>query len=196
MDGEGIDSPVNWLASGAVSTADEKDVVVDRLASRKARPCPLWQPDILKARLTRRSSREWNEIIAKRPPCRSNLYAASNPAHSSFNSSFTKIRRAWNTLVAAWAFGPCSSSRSFCEFFWLNVQNGVKTEKKVTDTLNSRPVLQWTDNRSNKISKLSSGPNGSNGGTVLHHCVCNPPGESLLSIDTEDASELRSTQSI
>lgn len=65
--------------------------------SKLARSCPP------RKRLTSLSSSEWKVITQRRPPGRSASLAARSPAWSSFSSSFTKMRKAWKVLVAAWA---------------------------------------------------------------------------------------------
>ena len=55
-----------------------------------------------KNRLTIRSSSEWNEITASRPPGRSISSAAGSAASSWPSSSFTAIRSAWKTRFAGW----------------------------------------------------------------------------------------------
>ena len=51
-------------------------------------------------RFTRRSSREWNEIAASRPPGRSSAQAWGSALSRAFSSSFTAILIAWNTRLA------------------------------------------------------------------------------------------------
>ena len=51
-------------------------------------------------RLTRRSSSEWKEIAASRPPSRSSSHASGRALSSDSSSSFTAIRTAWNTRLA------------------------------------------------------------------------------------------------
>ena len=53
-------------------------------------------------RLTRRSSSEWNEITASRPPGRSSSHASGSAASSCASSSLTAIRIAWNVRLAGW----------------------------------------------------------------------------------------------
>jgi hypothetical protein len=53
-------------------------------------------------RLTRRSSSEWKEIAARRPPGRSSSHAAGRARSSEPSSSFTTIRIAWKTRFAGW----------------------------------------------------------------------------------------------
>src|SRR5579864_800694 len=52
--------------------------------------------------LTMRSSSEWNEITASRPPGRSIASAAGSAASSEPSSSLTAIRSAWKTRFAGW----------------------------------------------------------------------------------------------
>ena len=51
-------------------------------------------------RFTRRSSREWNEIAANRPPGRRIVQAGGSARSSDSSSSFTAMRIAWNTRLA------------------------------------------------------------------------------------------------
>ena len=53
-------------------------------------------------RLTRRSSSEWNEIAASRPPTRSRSQASGSAASSWASSSLTAIRIAWKVRLAGW----------------------------------------------------------------------------------------------
>ena len=53
-------------------------------------------------RLTIRSSSEWNEITASRPPGRSISSAAGSARSSAPSSSLTSIRSAWKTRLAGW----------------------------------------------------------------------------------------------
>ena len=53
-----------------------------------------------KKRLTVRSSSEWNEMTASRPPGRRIRDAAARPRSRFAISPFTAMRSAWNTLVA------------------------------------------------------------------------------------------------
>src|SRR3954452_16428671 len=53
-------------------------------------------------RFTRRSSREWNEIPAKRPSFRSSSHASGSAASSWPSSSLTAMRIAWNVRFAGW----------------------------------------------------------------------------------------------
>src|SRR3990170_4977431 len=52
--------------------------------------------------LTMRSSSEWKEITATRPPTLSARTTSGNPALSSPSSSFTAMRNAWKVRVAGW----------------------------------------------------------------------------------------------
>ena len=54
----------------------------------------------LKNSLTVRSSSEWNEIAAMRPPGRSTRYASSRPRASDSSSLLTLMRSAWKTRRA------------------------------------------------------------------------------------------------
>ena len=53
-------------------------------------------------RFTRRSSSEWNEIAARRPPTRSTSQASGSAASSWASSSLTAIRIAWKVRLAGW----------------------------------------------------------------------------------------------
>jgi hypothetical protein len=52
--------------------------------------------------LTRRSSSEWKEITASRPPGASSSKAPSRPRSRLPSSSLTAIRSAWKTRLAGW----------------------------------------------------------------------------------------------
>ena len=56
--------------------------------------------------MTARSSPEWNEITASRPPSASQWSAAARPPSSSSPSSLTALRRAWKVRVAGWMRPP------------------------------------------------------------------------------------------
>ena len=62
------------------------------------------QPRSLSRRncLTMRSSSEWNEMTASRPPGRSISSAAGSAASSEPSSSLTAMRSAWKTRFAGW----------------------------------------------------------------------------------------------
>ena len=51
-------------------------------------------------RFTRRSSSEWNEMAASRPPGRRTVQADGSARSSEPSSSFTAIRIAWKTRLA------------------------------------------------------------------------------------------------
>ncbi len=57
----------------------------------------LWRT---KASLTVRSSSEWKEMTATRPPGRSTRCASARPRASDASSSLTTMRRAWKTRRA------------------------------------------------------------------------------------------------
>ena len=59
----------------------------------------------VRKRLTRRSSSEWNEIAARRPPTRSTSHASGSAASSWASSSLTAIRMAWKLRFAGMAAG-------------------------------------------------------------------------------------------
>ena len=65
------------------------------------------QPRVRSARkrLTRRSSSEWNEIAASRPPTRSRSHASGSASSSWVSSSLTAMRIAWNVRLAGMAAG-------------------------------------------------------------------------------------------
>jgi hypothetical protein len=53
-------------------------------------------------RFTRRSSSEWNEMAASRPPGRSSSQASGSAASSWASSSLIATRIAWNVRFAGW----------------------------------------------------------------------------------------------
>ena len=53
-------------------------------------------------RFTRRSSSEWKEIAARRPPGRRIVQAGGSARSSDSSSSLTAIRMAWKTRLAGW----------------------------------------------------------------------------------------------
>jgi hypothetical protein len=59
-----------------------------------------------KLSFTRRSSSEWKLIITTLPPGFSNDPALRSSVWISPNSSFTRIRSAWNVRVAGWIWLP------------------------------------------------------------------------------------------
>jgi hypothetical protein len=62
------------------------------------------QPRVRSARkrFTRRSSSEWNEIAARRPPTRSRSHARGSASSSWLSSSLTAILIAWKLRLAGW----------------------------------------------------------------------------------------------
>src|SRR5258708_19502639 len=104
----------------AISAADGTTGL--RVRSRKAAGWPsarggAWRdgPGVRPARartnsLTARSSSEWNDTTATRPPGASTCSAAASPRSSSPSSSFTAMRSAWKVRVAgslsSLPFGP------------------------------------------------------------------------------------------
>src|SRR6516165_813589 len=70
------------------------------LTSGKCRDPPLALPRSARKFLTIRSSSEWNETTASRPPGLSTRSAASSARCSSSSSSLTRIRSAWKVRVA------------------------------------------------------------------------------------------------
>ena len=61
-------------------------------------------------RFTRRSSSEWNEIAASRPPGRSSCQAAGSAASSWTSSSLTAMRSAWKVRRAGWPPANCAGT--------------------------------------------------------------------------------------
>ena len=110
-----------------------------------------------KLRFTIRSSSEWNEMIANRPPLTSGKIAAGMKRSSPLSSSLTAIRSAWNVRVAGWMRQRPGmlSARTTTSASCLVVEMGTRSRIRAI----ARAILRAP--RSSPNSKIRSASSGS-----------------------------------